>query len=581
MTEAVDSSITGILQLSRDLRLSEAVEQAGALLAVCSEAARPLVKACKDLIEWRAAAHVGRVNEGLAEAIDAIRLLESLGYRPAIAWTFSRVGLALSQMGDFEGGLEWCQRGIEDAECAGNRWDLVHAWCNKGIVFGYTGDLDRAVEHFKKALELCGDDPEFTAVMALGNLSYCCILEAQRAGPDDSRYRQLADEAERYASAALARADSITEADAHTAAHARAEALSNRAHALRMLGRLDEAEAAFRAGLALSVHYPQTEVELAVSYADLLVEARRDAEAIALLDSAEAAAREEIVDQSPDRILELRIVLARRGGREGDVDELWKKRLQLAERRYRDRLQKVRTYEQILARAAQLSAELDQKRTEVELLEQKFELTARLQEERLLRERDRSRMEERLRLVRDMHDGFGSQLASARILAESREMGQRELAGTLDECLADLHLLVDVLGSEEASLPDAMADYRFRIQRRLENLPLKVTWDVDIEDAPPMPSKRILEIMRIVQEALNNALRHARARRIRIEGACGPAGDLVIRVVDDGVGIPPDVAGGRGIGNMRHRARGIGARLEFIPADPGTIVSLNVPPTAQ
>ncbi len=218
---------------------------------------------------------------------------------------------------------------------------------------------------------------------------------------------------------------------------------------------------------------------------------------------------------------------------------------------------------------------------EFRLLEQKFDMATRLQEERVLRERDRSQMAERMRLVRDMHDGFGSQLASARVLVERGRVGRTERVRTIEECLADLHLFVDVIGSEDASLADAIADYRYRIQRRLEHLPVGIQWKVDLEDTPAMPRKSILQVMRIVQEALNNAIRHAEAHQIRIEAAREPSGDLRIRIVDDGSGILLSCVVGWGIGNMRRRAADIGARLEFLPANPGTAVTRIVPAPAS
>jgi signal transduction histidine kinase len=70
-------------------------------------------------------------------------------------------------------------------------------------------------------------------------------------------------------------------------------------------------------------------------------------------------------------------------------------------------------------------------------------------------------------------------------------------------------------------------------------------------------------VLRIVGEAVTNAVRHGRARDIRVQLADRP--NLQVRVVDDGVGFDPRVlrqgSGGHGLVSMRERAEQVGARL--------------------
>jgi signal transduction histidine kinase len=79
----------------------------------------------------------------------------------------------------------------------------------------------------------------------------------------------------------------------------------------------------------------------------------------------------------------------------------------------------------------------------------------------------------------------------------------------------------------------------------------------------------------IAQEAVHNAVKHARCRHIRIAVESDPV--LVLRVQDDGVGIPDRPAenhGGLGLRSMRNRAAIIRATLTIEPARPaGTVVT--------
>ena len=76
------------------------------------------------------------------------------------------------------------------------------------------------------------------------------------------------------------------------------------------------------------------------------------------------------------------------------------------------------------------------------------------------------------------------------------------------------------------------------------------------------------EIFRIAQEALQNVLKHAKARARRRE--LGAEGALLLEVADDGVGFDPDAPGTRsrrlGLTSMEERARRLGGTLEISSA---------------
>jgi DNA-binding LacI/PurR family transcriptional regulator/signal transduction histidine kinase len=98
---------------------------------------------------------------------------------------------------------------------------------------------------------------------------------------------------------------------------------------------------------------------------------------------------------------------------------------------------------------------------------------------------------------------------------------------------------------------------------------------------------RALQVYRIVQEALTNALKHSGSDRIEVglslqgrrgRGEHGEPATLVAEVTDHGVGLPHSLpAEGMGMRIMRYRAETAGAELDFERLEPGTRVSCTIP----
>jgi signal transduction histidine kinase/DNA-binding LacI/PurR family transcriptional regulator len=91
-------------------------------------------------------------------------------------------------------------------------------------------------------------------------------------------------------------------------------------------------------------------------------------------------------------------------------------------------------------------------------------------------------------------------------------------------------------------------------------------------------SERALHIYRIVQEALTNALRHARAKEIKV-GLYMDRESLTVEVSDDGVGLPPLGREGNGMGLhiLKYRASVVGGELRIRTRETGTSVTCRIP----
>jgi signal transduction histidine kinase len=202
---------------------------------------------------------------------------------------------------------------------------------------------------------------------------------------------------------------------------------------------------------------------------------------------------------------------------------------------------------------------------------------SQLAEQSRVEERRQAVLEERNRMARDIHDtlaqGFGAilmQLQSAQRVAGSLPAAAaRSLETAVD--LARTHL-IDARRSVSAlrpQAPEAGDDLTAALQRmtdlarRTTDVPIQLT----VADLPPIDRGVDREIIGIAQEALTNAVRHARARRIAIHASAVRSVGFRLSVSDDGRGIAKEHRdAGFGMTSMQERAERIGASLTIVTA---------------
>jgi signal transduction histidine kinase/ligand-binding sensor domain-containing protein len=87
----------------------------------------------------------------------------------------------------------------------------------------------------------------------------------------------------------------------------------------------------------------------------------------------------------------------------------------------------------------------------------------------------------------------------------------------------------------------------------------------DLEERLDLTPTEQIQLYRIVQEALNNVCRHAKAKKVELRVAVAYQRELVIAVIDDGIGLAatPENPTGHGMANIRSRANLIGAEVEW------------------
>ena len=200
-------------------------------------------------------------------------------------------------------------------------------------------------------------------------------------------------------------------------------------------------------------------------------------------------------------------------------------------------------------------------------------------------ERDRAVQDERERLMRDIHDGFGGQLTSVLALVERSGVAGEEVAEALRDALDDMRLVVSSLDPPDADLVGLLANWRTRIERRLGRHGLRFDWRVT--DLPPLPwlgPREAMHVLRIFQEAVSNVVQHAGATTITVRTGADASSDgrpgVFIEVRDDGRGLATAAGNGRGgagLPNMTRRAVELGGRVVVDGGPGGTLVVLWLP----
>ena len=188
---------------------------------------------------------------------------------------------------------------------------------------------------------------------------------------------------------------------------------------------------------------------------------------------------------------------------------------------------------------------------------------------------------ERHSIGADLHDGLGQLLTAVEFmctaLKEETSRSQPEIAARLDQMGGILREAVAQTRFLSRGLvpvgegPEALHQGLAGLAERTNALG-RVRCDYEAgETVEVADAAATSHLYRIAQEAVNNAVKHARASAIVIRLARQP-GRLSLEVEDDGVGLPPAGSGkGSGLGLMRYRASLIGASLAVNPRRGGGV----------
>lgn len=240
-----------------------------------------------------------------------------------------------------------------------------------------------------------------------------------------------------------------------------------------------------------------------------------------------------------------------------------------------------------------LANEITEQREATEALEK---MAAERLAEEIERGRQRSRQaaevqeKERLRIARDLHDGIGQKLTALKFSLELLNPGEDEKLGEALKQLRELSREI-IRGVRLATYnlsPPELSDYGLvaSLEKMCAELARLTGQRIVLRNGGwngRLSGEREVHLYRIVQEAINNALKYAAANYILVTLSAGK--DLLsITIDDDGNGFDPDElressdGGGLGLTSMEERVADLGGRI-FLRShnETGTRITVNIP----
>ncbi|MCA0257601.1 MAG: sensor histidine kinase [Proteobacteria bacterium] len=194
---------------------------------------------------------------------------------------------------------------------------------------------------------------------------------------------------------------------------------------------------------------------------------------------------------------------------------------------------------------------------------------------------------ERQRIGMDLHDQTLADMTRfARRLERLSQMKNvpgemlAPLFQSLQQSMRDLRQIIEQARPSVLALFGLVEAIDNHLDRSVRDSGLSIGWTLrdESEGALERLSKPVLTaLFRITQEAINNAVRHSQASHIDVRLSQASA-RFIIEIRDDGVGLDPESeTAGSGIGNMKTRARLIGAQFSCRREATETVVKVTLP----
>lgn len=191
------------------------------------------------------------------------------------------------------------------------------------------------------------------------------------------------------------------------------------------------------------------------------------------------------------------------------------------------------------------------------------------------------RLQERIKLSHDLHDGLGASIVRSMILVDQSEKSipNTQFLSMLKLLRDDLRQIIDSGSSLDSKVPDSpllwIAPVRHRFSQLMDDVEMNAKWVFPSEWRVKPTALQCLTLIRVIEESLTNIVKHSQASQVKVS-MCHFENDLfVLTIEDNGVGFDVDSVSSHGMSigmrSMKMRIERIGGKLT-IHSRPGSTV---------
>lgn len=192
------------------------------------------------------------------------------------------------------------------------------------------------------------------------------------------------------------------------------------------------------------------------------------------------------------------------------------------------------------------------------------------------------KLQERISLSHDLHDGLGASLVRSMILVDqsAHNISNKQFLSMLKLLRDDLRQIIDSGSSADNKIPVNpilwVAPVRHRFSQLMDELDIRSKWIFPHEWQAVPSALQCLTLIRVLEESLTNIIKHSQARQVKIAMVYIRENQFILSIEDDGVGFDADsvVQQGLSIGmrSMKMRLERIGAELKLSSEQGCTII---------